>query len=513
VDPVPLRRSSGPAAAGEPRARMVQISKSFVGTHAVRGVDLEVTSGEVHALVGENGAGKSTLMRVLAGNYADYFGNIYINGALERIETPRRARQLGVAMVHQELSLVPELSVAENMFLGREASSKIPGLIDRRATERRAEAILKEVEANLSPTDRVGSLSLAKQQLVEIAKGISTESRVLILDEPTSSLTQPEIDDLFWVVRTAKEKGVAIIYISHKLPEIFALSDRITVMRDGMKLSSRPVGEWREAELVREMVGRSLTEFFPRSHKSSDPTPVLEILSLSQEPYFVDVTFAVRRGEIVGIYGLIGSGRTRLAKAIFGLSRADSGEIRVNGKTKPIAKPAHGVEAGIALVPEDRRVQGLVHVLGVGNNLTLARLKALCTASFINGHREQHLVDKNVRDLNIKTASTKTPVSTLSGGNQQKVVLGKWLNTEPSLLILDEPTRGIDVGAKAEVRQKIDVLAEEGMAVLLISSELPEIMGMSDRILVMRGGRIIAEFARSDFSEEAIGAAAIAGLH
>ncbi len=396
-----LSASSGSSG---PPIRMVQISKSFLGTHAVREVDLDVSGGEVHAIVGENGAGKSTLMRVLAGSYSDYSGDIYVNGAPERIETPRRARELGFALVHQELSLVPELSVAENMFLGREARSKIPGFIDRRATERRAAAILQEVEAGISPRDRVGSLSLAKQQLVEIAKGISTEPRVLILDEPTSSLTQPEIDDLFRVVRSAREKGVAILYISHKLPEIFALADRITVMRDGRKLSSRPVREWTEPELVREMVGRSLAEFFPRQHESIEPTPILEVRSLSQDPYFADVSFSIRRGEIVGIYGLIGSGRTRLGKALFGLARADSGEIRVNGKARRITAPAHGVAAGIAFVPEDRRVQGLVHVLGVGTNLTLARLKQLCTASFVRRRHEQALVQSNVRDLNIRAA-------------------------------------------------------------------------------------------------------------
>ena len=509
MPPAAVRNRS---ASGDPPIRMVQISKSFLGTHAVRGVDLDVHAGEVHALVGENGAGKSTLMRVLAGNFSDYSGDILVNGAPERIETPRRARQLGVALVHQELSLVPELSVAENMFLGREAPSRIPGLIDRRATDRRAAAILQEVETDVSPRDRVGSLSLAKRQLVEIAQGVSTTPRVLILDEPTSSLTQPEIDDLFRVVRSAREKRVAILYISHKVPEIFALADRVTVMRDGRKLGSRPVGDWTESELVREMVGRSLTEFFPRQHESSDPTPVLEVRSLSQDPYFEDVSFAVRRGEVLGIYGLIGSGRTRLVKALFGLARAASGEIRVNGKARRITGPADGVEAGIALVPEDRRVHGLVDVLGVGTNLTLARLKNLCTASFVRRADEQALVVANMRDLNIRAASTKTPVSALSGGNQQKVVLGKWLNTEPSLLILDEPTRGIDVGAKAEVRQRIDALAAKGMAVLLISSELPEIMGMSDRILVMRNGRIVTEFARPEFTEEAIGAAAIAGI-
>jgi ABC-type sugar transport system ATPase subunit len=492
---------------------MAQIFKRFPGTVAVRGVDLELASGEVHALVGENGAGKSTLMRVLAGAYADYSGDIAIDGALERIDTPRRARELGIAMVHQELSLVPELTVAENMFLGREAPSRILGLIDRGVVEKRAGAILKDIEAGVSPTQKVASLSLAKQQLVEIAKGISMDSRVLILDEPTSSLTKREIDDLFRVVRTTKEKGVAVVYISHKLPEVFALSDRITVMRDGVKLSSRPAGEWTEGDLVREMVGKSLTEFFPRGQRSAEQTPILEVRSLSQAPHFAEVSFSVHRGEVVGIYGLLGSGRTRLAKAIFGLVRADSGEIRVSGKAKAIGTPADGIDAGIAFVPEDRRALGLVPVLDVGKNLTLACLRTLSGRAFINSSREEQLVTENVRDLNIRTGSAKTQVSALSGGNQQKVVLGKWLMTQPSLLILDEPTRGIDVGAKAEIRQKIDALAAKGMAILLISSELPEIMGMSDRILVMRNGCLVAEFARAEFGEEAIGTAAIAGVH
>ena len=492
---------------------MAQIFKRFVGTVAVRGVELELAGGEIHAIVGENGAGKSTLMRVLAGGYGDYSGDIFIDGALARIDTPRRARELGIAMVHQELSLVPELSVAENMFLGREAASRIPGLIDRRIVEHRAGAILEEIEADISPRQRVGSLSLAKQQLVEIAKGISMNSRVLILDEPTSSLTKREIEDLFRVLRTTKQKGVAVVYISHKLPEVFALSDRITVMRDGMKLSSRPVSEWSEGALVQEMVGKSLTEFFPRGIRTSAQTPVLEVRSLSKAPHFADVSFAVHRGEVVGIYGLLGSGRTRLAKALFGLARVDRGEIRVDGEPKSIRAPADSIAAGIAFVPEDRRALGLVPVLDVGANLTLARLKALSGRGFIDASREHRLVSRNVRELNIRTPSVRTLVSALSGGNQQKVVLGKWLNTEPSLLILDEPTRGIDVGAKAEIRQKIDALAAEGMAILLVSSELPEIMGMSDRILVMRNGRVAAEFARADFTEEAIGTAAIAGLH
>ena len=494
----------------QPIVRMTGISKSFTGTEAVRNFDLEVLPGEVHGLVGENGAGKSTLMRVLAGIYPDYRGEIFFNGRPTRIHTPRLARELGIAMVHQELSLVPDLSVAENMFLGREAPSRIPGLINRRQIEKEAGAILAEIEADISPSQRVNQLSVAKQQLVEIAKGISMHSRVLILDEPTSSLTEPEIKDLFRVIRTTKEKGVAVIYISHKLAEVFAIADKITVLRDGVRLSSRPVGQWDEADLVREMVGRALSDFFPRSHKHLQDHPVLELTNLTQRPHFVDVSFTIHRGEILGIYGLMGSGRTRLVKAVFGLSRADRGQIRIQGRPVEIRSPSDAIANGVALVPEDRRILGLVHVLDVRKNLTLPHLKALSNSLFINNREEQQLVRENIAGLKIRASSTRLPVSALSGGNQQKVVLGKWLNTNPAVLILDEPTRGIDVGAKAEIRNRIDALAADGMGILLISSELPEIIGMSDRILVMREKRIAGEFNRHEFSEETIGSCAIA---
>ena len=335
-------------------------------------------------------------------------------------------------------------------------------------------------------------------------------SQVLILDEPTSSLTEPEIRDLFRVIRTTKEKGVAIIYISHKLAEIFAIADRITVLRDGSKQSSRPVGQWDEEDLVREMVGRNLSDFFPRTHRQHQHDPVLEVVNLTQLPYFADVSFTVYRGEVVGIYGLIGSGRTRLVKAIFGLSQPGRGQIRILGRPVDLRSPSRAIAKGVALVPEDRRTLGLVHMLDVRKNLTLPSLKKLSSSLFINSQQERKLVRENIASLKIRTPSTRLRVSALSGGNQQKVVLGKWLNTNPVVLILDEPTRGIDVGAKAEIRSRIDALAAAGMGILLVSSELPEVIGMSDRILVMREKRIAGEFSRHEFSEEAIGSCAIA---
>jgi ABC-type sugar transport system ATPase subunit len=490
--------------------RMMRVSKSFTGTNALHNVDLCLLPGEVHGLVGENGAGKSTLMRILAGIYPDYSGEIFFEGQLTKIHSPRLARELGIAMVHQELSLVPELSVAENIFLGREIPSRVPGLINRRQIKSEAQAVLLEMEADIYPNQRISELSIAKQQLVEIAKGISARSKVLILDEPTSSLTGPEIMDLFRVIRTAKQKGVAVVYISHKLAEIFAIADRITVLRDGVRLSSRPVDQWNENDLVREMVGRSLSEFFPRSHRHPQARPILEVINLTHDPHFADISFTVHRGEVLGIYGLIGSGRSRLAKAIFGLSQADRGVIKIRGRPLEIRSPSQAISNGIALVPEDRRVLGLVHMLDVRKNLTLPHLKILSKGMFIDDQREQQLVRENIAELKIRTASARLPVAALSGGNQQKVVLGKWLNTDPVILILDEPTRGIDVGAKAEIRTQIDALAAEGMAILLISSELPEIIGMSDRILVMREKRIAGEFQRHEFGEEIIGACAIA---
>jgi ribose transport system ATP-binding protein len=494
----------------QPIIRMAGISKSFAGTDAVRNVDIEFLPGEVHGLVGENGAGKSTLMKVLAGIYPDYTGEIFFKGRPIRTHSPKLARELGIAMVHQELSLVPDLSVAENMFLGREAPSRIPGLINRRQIEKKSEEILGEIEAEIAPTQKVNQLSIAKQQLVEIAKGISMHSQVLILDEPTSSLTEPEIRDLFRVIRTTKQKGVAVIYISHKLGEVFTIADQISVLRDGVRLSSRPVSQWNEAELVREMVGRNLSDFFPRSNRRVREHPVLEVINLAQLPHFAGLSFSVRHGEILGIYGLIGSGRSRLVKAIFGLFPAESGQIKIQGRPVEVRSPSDAIANGIALVPEDRHMLGLIQMLDVRKNLTLPHLKALSNSLFINNRKEQQLVRENIAGLKIRTSSPKVAVSALSGGNQQKIVLGKWLNTNPALLILDEPTRGIDVGAKAEIRNRIDTLAAQGMGILLISSELPEIIGMSDRILVMRKKRIVREFSRHEFSEEAIGSCAIA---
>jgi inositol transport system ATP-binding protein len=484
------------------------ITKRFGGILAVNKVDLDIYPGEVLGLVGENGAGKSTLMRVLAGFFSDYEGQILIDKRPARVDTPRAARSLGIALVHQELSLVPELSVAENIFLGREFSSQVPGLINRRTAEIESTKILSKVEVGISPRMKVRKLSIAKQQLVEIAKGVSMESKVLILDEPTSSLTAPEIRDLFKIIRKLKEQGTAIVYISHKLAEVFEIADQITVLRDGNKVETKLTKEWDEARLVKAMVGRVLSNFFSNNHVYDPQVVALEVDQLNRAPFFKNVSFKVYKGEVLGIYGLIGAGRTELAESIVGLTPIDSGRIKVAGNPVRIRSAREAIANSIALVPEDRRSLGLISAFDVRRNLTLGILPRLSRMGFVKQKEEYEIANENVTSLEIRISSLKASIGSLSGGNQQKVVLGKWLNANPHVLILDDPTRGIDVGAKAEIRALIDRLAAEGRAIILISSELPEIIGMSDRILVMCMGEIVGEYYRNDCTDELLGACA-----
>ncbi len=491
-----------------PIVRLQGITKKFAGTTAVKSADLDIYPGTVHGLVGENGAGKSTLMRVLAGLLPDYEGQIFINGKLEHMASPRGAISLGIALVHQELNLVSELSVAENIFLGREFRSRIPGLINPNTEEKQAKQILSEVEVGISPKTKIRNLSIAKQQLVEIAKGVSMDSKVLILDEPTSSLTAPEIRDLFKIIRKLRDRGAAVVYISHKLAEVFEISDQITVLRDGVKLETRPTTEWNETSLVKAMVGRELSKFFINDHHYDPVDVAMEVSHLTNRPYFEDVSFKVYKGEILGIYGLIGAGRTELAETIVGLKNKDSGEVRIDDETVEIHSPQDSIAHDIALVPEDRRTVGLLANMDVKSNLSLPILNKLSRLGFVNRKKEMEVARHSIKSFEISVPSIKSLVTTLSGGNQQKIVLGKWLNTDPKVLILDDPTRGIDVGAKAEIRKIIDHLAGEGRGVILISSELPEILGMSDRVLVMRMGRMAGEFSREQCRDDLLGACA-----
>jgi ABC-type sugar transport system ATPase subunit len=481
--------------------QMRAIRKVFDATRAVDGVDIDLLAGEIHGLIGENGAGKSTLMRILAGSFSDYQGTITVGGIQVRLTSPSEAKALGIALVHQELSLLPERTVAENIFLGREPPSRIPGFISRRPIEAATRIVLQECGVGLNPSTQVGELSIAQRQLVEIAKGVAGAPRVLILDEPTSSLSLPEIRELFTIVRRLAARGTAIVYISHKLNEMFELTDRITVLRDGRKVASQDTSDWTESALVRAMVGRDLSALFPHTPAAIGSTR-LEVKNLSRPGVFGPVSLAIRSGEIVGLYGIVGAGRSEFAEALFGLTPADSGEILVDGERIFIGSPNKALAAGIAMSPEDRRTRGLVSMLSVSSNISLGALGKFSTAGFVDRRRERRSVGDLLRRLLVRAQSPAQEVSSLSGGNQQKVVIGRSLISAPRVLVLDEPTRGIDVVAKAEVHGTIDRLAHDGLAVLLISSELPEILGMSDRILVMRRGIIVGDVKRADATEE-----------
>ncbi len=504
---------AGPTLAeGEPVIALRRIAKSFGATRAVDGVDLDIYPGEVHGLVGENGAGKSTLMRILAGFFADYDGAITIGGCEVDIASPAQARHEGIALVHQELSLLPELTVAENIFLGREPPGLLPGFVSFASMTRQARTVLAECDVVVEPSTRVDHLSIAERQLVEIVKGVSASPRVLILDEPTSSLTITEVRELFAIVRRLAGRGTAIVYISHKLDEIFAVTDRVTVLRDGQKVASAPTDQWTESALVRAMVGRDLSALFP--HTPATPGPLrLEVRNLVRHGAFGPVSFSLRSGEIVGLYGIIGAGRSELAETLFGLTRADSGTIIVDDEAVVIRSAGRALGVGIAMAPEDRHARGLVPMLSVAANLSLSTLGRFTTAGFIDRPAERGAVMNLLRTLLVRAQSPSQEVASLSGGNQQKVVLGRALMPKPRILVLDEPTRGIDVVAKAELHGIIDGLAHEGLAVLLISSELPEILGMSDRILVMRDGLLVGEVPRAEASEERLVAMAAGARH
>lgn len=496
----------------QPVVALQGIRKSFGATQAVAGVDLELFAGEVHGLVGENGAGKSTLMRVLAGFVPDHGGTILIDGRPHELASPAQARANGIILVHQELSLLPELSVAENILLGREPPARVRLFISPRETIERARHHLQTCGVSLDPRIRVERLSIAERQLVEIVKGVAAAPRVLILDEPTSSLSTKETRELFRILDMLRSRQVALVYISHKLDEIIATCQLVTVLRDGHKVATAPVGAWTDAGLVRAMVGRDLSVLFPRTFGPSGETRLV-VEGLARRGRFERLSFSIRSGEILGLYGMIGAGRTALAEALFGLHPAHAGTIRLDGEVIHVESPARALSAGIAMVSEDRRGSGLVPMLSVQENLSLSALPLLSRLGFVNRGAERVQVRQFLRALLVRVASPHQEVAGLSGGNQQKVVIGRSLMPRPKFLILDEPTRGIDVVAKAEVHGAIDRLAREGLAVLLISSELPEILGMCDRVMVMRDGALVGTLARADASEERLVAMAAGAAH
>jgi ABC-type sugar transport system ATPase subunit len=496
------------AIATEPILEAENIDKRFPGVHALDNVSLTITPGEVHAVVGENGAGKSTLMKILAGAYGPDRGTIRIDGEAVTIENPRAAQDLGIITIYQELSLVDALSVGENVFLG-DLPTRSGGSwrVDWPTVWSRAAELLERVGLRIRPQTRVRDLSVAQKQMVEIARALARNVRVLILDEPTSSLTERETEKLFEIISQLRNRGVGIIYISHRLGEVFRIAQQVTVLRDGIVVGSLPVRDASEELLVRMMVVRDLARLFTEARASDAPVR-LEVRGLSRRGVLHDVSLSLRGGEIVGLAGLVGAGRTELARCLFGADSISEGEILLDGAKVDIRSPGHAVDLGIALVPEDRKLQALILGMGVRENLSLPVLDRLGSPFVPSRRRERALASDYIRSLTIRTPHMEQRVSALSGGNQQKVVIARWLATKPKVLILDEPTRGIDVGAKAEVHALIARLAEQGVAILMISSELPEILGMSHRILVMRGGRIVAEIPRQDATEESIMAAA-----
>lgn len=481
------------------------ISKAFPGVKALERVDFDLEEGEVHALLGENGAGKSTLMKILSGSLKKDTGSISINGRPVEVADPHHAMELGIGMVYQELSLVPTLSVAENIFLGRWVCSK--GRIRWERIHRAAEGALQRVGCDIDPRRILRTLSMAEQQLVEIAKVLSRDAKILLLDEPTSALSEKETDRLFNIIQRLKREGVGIVYVTHRLAEVLAISDRVTVLRDGRKIATVATRQVSEADLVRMMVGRELKQQYP-TERGTPGLPLLSVRGLNTPTGLRDVSFEVRAGEIVAVFGAMGAGRTELARALFGVDRYDSGEIRIDGRVVRIRRPADAIRAGVGYLTEDRR-QGLVLTLPIPPNVTLATLRHVSNYGFLRTRLETELSAQMVRELRVATPRLEQRVGNLSGGNQQKVALARWLVSRARLLIFDEPTRGIDVGARAEVYALMSQLARNGAGILMLSSDLPEVLGMADRVLVMQRGRITAELARDEATPERVMQAAV----
>ncbi len=486
----------------EPIVELRGIAKHFGGVQALQGVDFRLFPGEVHALVGENGAGKSTLVKILAGIHKPDAGVVKVGGEVVELRSPTQAQALGIAVVYQEPMLFPDLDVDENVFMGRHPRDRF-GRVDWKRMHREVDQLLASLDVPLSSHTPVQGLSVAEQQLVEIAKALSLRARVLVLDEPTAALSSHEVDELFAIVKQLRERDVAVLFVSHRLEEVFRIADRLTVLRDGKHIITAPVSEMNTEEIIKHMVGRELSNLFPKSEAEIGEV-VLEVRHLTRPGVFADVSFQLRRGEILGFAGLVGAGRTEVARVLFGIDRAESGEIWLNGKKVRIRSPQHAMDYGIAYVPEDRHQHGLVMNFSIAANVTLAILQQVSRLGLLDPRREQKIAGEYSSRLRIRSAGVEQLVNALSGGNQQKVVLSKWLATNPSVLILDEPTRGIDVGAKAEVHHIISDLAARGLAIILISSELTEVLAMADQVIVLHEGRVTGTFARSEATQERV---------
>jgi ribose transport system ATP-binding protein len=490
----------------EPLIRMHGIDKTFPGVQALKDARFELRPGEVHALVGENGAGKSTLMKVLTGVYQKDAGTIEVQGQQVEVPDPRAGRDLGIGMIHQELVLANHLTVAQNIYMGREPRGRLSFMVDDKAQVRQTEELVDRLGLKLDATAKCGSLKVAQQQMVEIAKALSLDANVLIMDEPTAALTDTEIEELFRIIRSLREQGKGIVHISHRLGELRQISDRVTVMRDGQHVDTVTTSDVTINEIISMMVGRTIYEEAPRVPEDADQQPyVLEVEGLSRGRAVNDVSFRLRQGEILGIAGLVGAGRTELARLIFGADRKDAGKIIVKGETVEIGSPAQAVEMGIAYLSEDRKQHGLALGLDLETNIALASLgKFLKSFGRVDTSKTKEAAEQRVEELDIKTPGIGQKTRNLSGGNQQKVVIAKWLTAEMDVLIFDEPTRGIDVGAKQEIYHLLNELAAEGKSIVMISSELPEILRMSHRILVMCEGRLTGELTADEADQEKI---------
>ncbi|HMD89825.1 MAG TPA: sugar ABC transporter ATP-binding protein [Anaerolineaceae bacterium] len=486
----------------EANLRMINISKSFSGVHALRGVQLELCAGEVHALLGENGAGKSTLVKVITGVHQPDTGELYLNGQLLHLSDPRHATAVGISAIYQELSIFPDLDIAENIFVGRRPMTRA-GFVDWRSMYRESEKLLDSLGVNMDLKRKARYLSIAQQQMIEVARALSLHARILIMDEPTSALTLNEVADLFQIVRRLRADGTAVLFISHRLEELFEIADRVTVLRDGAYVDTRSMAGVTQEELIRMMVGRTVTELFPKKEVEIGDV-VLRVQNLSKKGTFQNVSFELHKGEILGMAGLVGAGRTEVSQAIFGVEPADEGTVEIEGQPLRITSPRQAMEMGIAYVPEDRQHHGLVAPMDITDNVTLPRLSSFSKRGWLNKKEAQQAAFDAANQMEVKATNVWQKVRELSGGNQQKIVLAKWLSLNPRILILDEPTRGIDIGTKAAVHKLMTNLASQGIAILMISSELPEVLGMSDRILVMHEGRVTGLFNRSEATQENI---------
>jgi rhamnose transport system ATP-binding protein len=495
---------------GPPLLSLRNAAKAFGAVQAIADASIDLYGGEVHGLVGENGAGKSTLVKILAGVYQPDSGELLVNGTPTTLHGPAAAQEAGIAVIYQEPTLFPDLTAAENIFMGRQPLRR-GRRIDARQMREQARGLFERLGVRLDPGRICRGLSIADQQIIEIAKALSLEAKIIVMDEPTAALSAAEVARLFDVARTLRASGAAVLFISHRLEEVFEICQRVTVMRDGRQVLSRELAGLTADDLVRAMVGRQLADHTAGAH-GTPGQQVLRVERLTREGVFTDISFDVREGEIVALAGLVGSGRSEVARAVFGIDRYDAGSVTVNGRPLRKASPTSAMAAGLGFVPEDRRQQGLVMDMSVQQNMALASLGRLRQAGLIFSKSERTFADDWALRLRIKYGRLTDPVSQLSGGNQQKVVLGKWLGRHPKLLIVDEPTRGIDIATKAEVHRLLERLAGDGVAILMISSELPEVLRVGDRILVMREGRLVAEYPRSDASEETIMSAATGQL-